>query len=359
MKKVLSILLVLLLALPTFAQKGNSKGVIFEEGTLAQALQKAKNNKRGPNLVFVDCYTVWCGPCKMVAEKVFPLEHVGKYFNSNFVNIKIDMEKGEGVEIGKKYNVVAYPTFLILDSDGNEINRVVGGGDADYFMDKVKKAMDPENNPKKLKERYETTRWASDALKYLDLLKTLYSTEEAKNFVKELYSTMNVRDLFTLRMWQHISDALAADTTAETLELVIAKKEEASRYLTADLVTKDVVRSIKNLAMLYVSGKLEPSQESKVVSYVNLLPYLTTNDPTTRYFVEVVNFYKAKDLQSIGALLKIEAFSQMGRGDRYSAESIILRVKGLPADVEKQYRSAQLESLKRELSALEKMVNAM
>ena len=58
------------------------------------------------------------------------------------------MEKGEDPEVAKKYNIKAYPTFLILDADGNEINRVVGRGDAVGFIARVKKAMDPNCNPK-------------------------------------------------------------------------------------------------------------------------------------------------------------------------------------------------------------------
>ena len=33
--------------------------------------------------------------------------------NTRFVNVKLDMEKGEGRELAKKYQVKVYPTFLI------------------------------------------------------------------------------------------------------------------------------------------------------------------------------------------------------------------------------------------------------
>ena len=38
----------------------------------------------------------------------------------------MDMEKGEGVELAKKYNVKAYPTYLFINGDGEVVHRVLG-----------------------------------------------------------------------------------------------------------------------------------------------------------------------------------------------------------------------------------------
>ena len=140
MKQKLTILLFALLAvcLGMQAQTGE-KGMAFEpEGTLFKdAVAKAKQTNK---LVFLDCYTSWCGPCKMMSNTVFPQEKVGAYMNPRFVNIKIDMEKGEGVELAKRLQISAYPTFIIFNGDGNEIGRFLGGCDADAFIKKVEQA---------------------------------------------------------------------------------------------------------------------------------------------------------------------------------------------------------------------------
>ena len=68
-------------------------------------------------LVFVDCYTTWCGPCKMMTEEVFPQKEAGDFFNAHFVNVKFDMEKGEGKELSKQFKIRAYPTFLLLNPE--------------------------------------------------------------------------------------------------------------------------------------------------------------------------------------------------------------------------------------------------
>ena len=92
--------------------------------TLAEA--KALSAKTG-KLIFIDCYTDWCGPCKRMAATSFKDPAVGKLYNDNFINLKIEMEKNpEGRDLAASYKVRAYPTLLIIDGKGNLIRQVVG-----------------------------------------------------------------------------------------------------------------------------------------------------------------------------------------------------------------------------------------
>lgn len=95
---------------------GEQQGIRFEELTLQQALEKAGHEGKK---LFIDCYTQSCGPCKYMAREIFPMKECGDYFNPRYVSLKRDMEKGEGIEIAKKYGVRVYPTFLILNPDGS------------------------------------------------------------------------------------------------------------------------------------------------------------------------------------------------------------------------------------------------
>ena len=65
----------------------------FQELSLTKALELAKSEKK---LVFIDCYTSWCGPCKIMAKEVLPQKEVGDFLNELFVCVKYDMEEGEG-----------------------------------------------------------------------------------------------------------------------------------------------------------------------------------------------------------------------------------------------------------------------
>ena len=115
-------MIAVILPLSSFAQ-----GVDFKELTMQEALALAGKEKK---MIFIDFYTTWCGPCKMMSSEVFTQEQVGTYFNRVFVNMKVDAEKGEGVELAKKYQVRAYPTFVVLRADGglSNIRGSSGGG---------------------------------------------------------------------------------------------------------------------------------------------------------------------------------------------------------------------------------------
>lgn len=99
------------------------EGIEFFHGTFSEAKAKAKSEGK---LIFVDAYTTWCGPCRMMAAQTFPKAEVGKYFNANFVNVKMDMESGEGPAFGQQYKVMAYPTLLFLDHTGAVKMRAIG-----------------------------------------------------------------------------------------------------------------------------------------------------------------------------------------------------------------------------------------
>lgn len=137
----------LLLAANVFAQGG----IKFSEGKWNDLLAKAKAQNV---LIFVDAYTTWCGPCKMMSSQVFPEAEVGKFYNANFINVKMDMEKGEGIELAQQYQVMAYPTFLFVDGNGQIAHRSAGYRPAEDFIELGKTALDPEKRMGGMDARY-------------------------------------------------------------------------------------------------------------------------------------------------------------------------------------------------------------
>lgn len=100
MKKIISFAICILFTFPLLAQHG----VNFRDLSYEQALAQAKQENK---LLFIDCYTEWCGPCKKMMNEVFPQKAAGDFFNPRFVSVKFDMEKGEGKELSKKFGVHA------------------------------------------------------------------------------------------------------------------------------------------------------------------------------------------------------------------------------------------------------------
>lgn len=131
MKKIIVLLVNMLLVSCVYAQ-----GISFFSGNWTELLTEAKQKNK---IVFVDVYTAWCGPCKLMEKNVFSDDQVGKYYNENFICYKLDGEKGEGPEIVKKYGIKGYPTCLYLDGDGKLLYRFSGAKDVDEFLGEANK----------------------------------------------------------------------------------------------------------------------------------------------------------------------------------------------------------------------------
>lgn len=115
--------------------------------TMNEAVAAQANN---PKKIFVDMYTNWCGPCKMLDRNTFSNADVANYINANFYAVKFNAEGDETItangqtftnpsydpakaqrrnsahQFTRYMGVRAYPTVLFIGEDGNLINRVKG-----------------------------------------------------------------------------------------------------------------------------------------------------------------------------------------------------------------------------------------
>lgn len=162
------------------------QGIKFEEAKWSTLLAKAKKENK---LIFVDAYAVWCGPCKLMVKNIFPLESVGNEYNAHFINTKIDMEKGEGIDLAKKYNVKAFPTYLFINGDGEEVHRTLGYVEEGDFIQFAKDAQDPNKRLSALKQKFEKGENSPEFLKNLAAL-TMYNDAEFSGKVMQRYFTV-------------------------------------------------------------------------------------------------------------------------------------------------------------------------
>lgn len=94
----------------SFTTSEVSSSIEFKKLSFNEAKELAKKTGK---LIFIDCYTSWCGPCKTMARVSFTNDEVAKIYNEKFINLKVEMEKdADGKEIGRLYRINAYPTVL-------------------------------------------------------------------------------------------------------------------------------------------------------------------------------------------------------------------------------------------------------
>ena len=141
--KFLPVLLaVLLFSVKGFAQNKPAKKpvtqIYFIEDNWKLALsQAAAQNK----YIFVDAYATWCGPCKMMKERTFTDSKVASFYNKNFINISIDMEKGLGPQLARDWQMEAYPTLIIFSPKGKPVLGSVGFIEPNAMMQLAQQAL--------------------------------------------------------------------------------------------------------------------------------------------------------------------------------------------------------------------------
>lgn len=182
MKRITLLFLCLLQASLAWCQ-----GIKFESEptTLEAAAAKAKGEGK---LVFLDCYTQWCGPCKKMAKDVFTLKEVGDFMNPAYVSIQIDMESTYGAPLAKKLQIKAYPTFIIFNGDAQEVGRFLGSCTPEEFVTKVKQSSQ-DGGSMTMDERWEQgDRTTEFLMEYLSTLNATYKEDQASEVADALLS---------------------------------------------------------------------------------------------------------------------------------------------------------------------------
>lgn len=101
------------------------------ENSWDEAITKARMSGK---LIFLNAYAEWCEPCKEMEEYTFTDLEVANYFNSNFINVHLDMEDYPGVELAEEYSIAVFPSYLFIDGNGNVVHRGCGAMDANQFL---------------------------------------------------------------------------------------------------------------------------------------------------------------------------------------------------------------------------------
>ncbi|MDM8158446.1 thioredoxin domain-containing protein [Labilibaculum sp. K2S] len=248
MKKIILSLAALFVFAGAFSQ-----GIEFEHGTFSEALAKAKKENK---IVFMDCYTTWCGPCKMLAKNIFTQDEVGAFFNKNFVSVKMDMESEAGKPLMEKYQVSAFPTLLWLDAEGNIQHKMVGAGDANTLLETAGVALDTKNNWAALNKQFEKGNRSSEFMQKYIMTSTKAGID-TKEAVDSYFSSKKTEELINSEDAELIANVV---TSVSDPIYVFVLKNKTKFYAVADKAQVDQFLEytmLGEMAQLVRKGDLE------------------------------------------------------------------------------------------------------
>jgi thiol-disulfide isomerase/thioredoxin len=280
MKKL--IFFICLFALPSMVI---SQGINFFHGSFDEAISKAKAENK---LLFLDCYTSWCGPCKMLQNNVFPQENIGAFYNQNFICYKVDCEKGEGPSICSRYSVNAYPTMHFIDGNtGKSVYKTMGYQVAETLIEKGKIAMGGNSN---LLREYQTKYQNGDksAENLLGLVIELAKNGQTYDaYLKEYIATQSAENIRGQK-----NASLIFQLTSSINSPAIGIFQELKKYYIETLGMESYQKKVEQIASLSVK---EATQKSDKSMFQSTLTFLKNNDLNRSEEVvlkESMQFYK-------------------------------------------------------------------
>lgn len=313
----------------------NTGGMQFVDLTFNEVLDKAKKEGK---LVFMDCYTTWCGPCKTMSNQVFPLKFVGDFMNEHFVNVKIDMERGEGIELAKQYGVRAFPTMFLLNAKGEPIYKILGAQDPRIFLEKIKRGMTLENSYITVKEKYAAGDRSVSLVAdyYLIMQEETRDVEKLNQEVISYLSTLDETDRFSKSTWKLYSNFINEYASPEFKYLVM-NRQKFEQVIGKDVVNKKIEKVIFPAIIDYLRGE-GMRENMQIMRDLILLGKFPVNYSLT-LLNEIVSLYDSKDFDKMLDFYEDKVASIGDASTRLNLD-VLLKILLQSASIEQRQRAS-------------------
>lgn len=244
-------------------------GIKFEKGlSWAQLREKAKKENK---YIFLDCFTTWCAPCKVMEQEVFTRKNVGDFFNASFINVKaqFDSTKNDNEEVrswyvdvkdfSARFGIREYPTYLFFNPNGELVHKIIGGiVQGDGFLTKSKAALNPDTQYYRLKKMFDDGR--RDAPFLRTLLNAAFTVRETADYtgIANAYLSQQTKPLTEDDM-NLMSEAVFKISDVGFIALIRYSREASSlaeRARAAGLVRRTVVDEVV-VPIMWNGGKVE------------------------------------------------------------------------------------------------------
>lgn len=259
MKKVVCLLISAFACLQLFSQ-----GIDFKDLTFQEALEQAKIQKK---LVFVDCYTSWCGPCKQMAAQVFTQKGAGDFFNPCFVSVKYDMEKGEGKKLSGQLTerLSVYPTFLFFDPEGKELLRLTGGSELKTLIERVEFGLQEQNALAVFEQEFATGKMSKERMfDFVQSLRNANFLRRAEDVADELVKHLTFDEKVSAAYWMLYESDLFTPFASDNFTFLLENKAAFEKNVGATKVNQKLESAYSSMLHAYVVGTAGKDKADKL-----------------------------------------------------------------------------------------------
>ena len=188
------------------------------------------------------------------------------FANNHLISLKIDAEKGSGPMQKEKYRVRGYPTIIVLDNSGNELDRIVGYLPPDNFLKELNRIKNGTNTLSDLQLKFSEN--SNDIAIQLDLAKKfidLNVKDSAKRYLDDIQSYHISHNAFTFQNFYNLSQ----------LYYRIGEID-----VSIDILDQIVDQGIDSSESAYFYGLLYKAKKNNMID--DLMAYVAITDDTTR-----------------------------------------------------------------------------
>ena len=237
----------------------------------------------------------------------FSNEKIIDFANDNLISLKIDAEKGSGPKQKEKYSVRGYPTIIILDNFGNELDRIVGYLPPENFLKELNRIKNGTNTLSDLQLKYaknsdDLTIQIDLAKKYIDL----NVKDSAKKYLDDIQSYHRSHDAFTFQNFYNLSQ----------LYYRIGELD-----VSIDILDQIVDQGVDSSESAYFYGLLYKSKKNNMID--DLMAYVDITDDTARkkqcYWQMIRTIKKNDNDPSLEAQLYLKAVNLYDENYKYLA----------------------------------------
>ena len=227
-------------AFPLHAQDS----IRFDESGLEAVMQRAKTEKKP---IFYMAYADWCPHCKNIKATTLKDAEVISFMNANYVFAGLNFEKSGSENFKTKYNVKTFPTFLVLDENGQELARFTGELKKDKFLSEVKLALNPKQQLPFLKAEYEKDKTNGIALmRYLVALKKGNERKELNPIAHDYFEKVADDKMVNEVNWKIFTNGVT-DIESREYKFVITNQQAFAAITSQKRVNDKFVNSVVEL----------------------------------------------------------------------------------------------------------------